>query len=288
MATLDGFVVCDRNQLRAFVVPGTNRTLAVNKDIAPLLIGWAADWDRLIEPIDTGQLDDWCYACRAIRGSTTWWSKHAYGGAVDLNALKHPMGVPASRSFNSLQVTRLHAMEAKYGVTWGGLWARPDGMHGENRDHKSVAMARAARLQAEPVWPPFERDWAYMAVAHRAPFLFKIWPTSAIYAYCRQVGVESLTELGSHGRVPRPTLREGITRPSSELWPHVLYMQRLLNQQLASLGWSEAWGCGEPDGNFGPRTKRAVVARQRSAELPQTGIWDVLTIGQCGDAWAGW
>lgn len=287
MVTLNGFLACDRSVLSTYLVPGSKRSLAVNRDVAPLLIGAAAEWHRRVESIDTGILDDWCYACREIRDGTSL-SYHAAGIAIDLNATRHPIGVSIWQTFTPAQITTVRAIAAKYGLRWGGEWSRPDGMHLEVFEQRSVAMERVRRLQATPTWPAFEKDWAWMARAYGAPFLFKVWPTSAIYAYCKQAGVVSLTELGSHGRVPRPTLRSGITRPASALWPHVLYAQRLLNEQLRSLGWSEQWQCGEPDGTFGPRTVTAVTARQRAAGLPQTGVLDVRTWGYMGDAWAGW
>jgi len=50
---------------------------------------WLSD---KVEPIATGQLDDWGYAYRPIRGDDDL-SNHASGTAVDLNALQHPLGV---------------------------------------------------------------------------------------------------------------------------------------------------------------------------------------------------
>jgi hypothetical protein len=76
-------------------VAGTDVGLTVRTG-APgdLLLHWAAWFDRNVENIDNarGHLDDWGFAERPIRGSTTTLSNHASGTAIDLNATKHPLG----------------------------------------------------------------------------------------------------------------------------------------------------------------------------------------------------
>ncbi len=69
--TVNGFTTCDRSVLKTYLVPGSNRSLAVRAEIAPLLIGAAAEFHKYVESIDTGIYDDWCYACRPIRGGYT-------------------------------------------------------------------------------------------------------------------------------------------------------------------------------------------------------------------------
>ena len=45
-------------------VPGTDLKLRVAKPVAPLLIAFAAEFHKQVEPIDKGTLDDWGYAYR--------------------------------------------------------------------------------------------------------------------------------------------------------------------------------------------------------------------------------
>ena len=60
--------------------------------VAPLLVTFAAEFHEHIEPIDEGQLDDWGYCFRNVRGSSDNLSNHSSGTAIDLNATKHPLG----------------------------------------------------------------------------------------------------------------------------------------------------------------------------------------------------
>ena len=115
--------------VRSYLVPGTQRKLRCASAVAPLLIGFAAEFHSLIEPIDDDGLDDWGYAYRDVRGVPGKLSNHASGTAIDLNATKHPLR--AVGTFEATQVPMLKALAKKYGLTWGGEWTRPDPMHFE-------------------------------------------------------------------------------------------------------------------------------------------------------------
>ena len=78
--------------VKSFAVPGTSIKLSCAEAVAPLLIGFASDFDRLIENIDGGSLDDWGYCFRDVRGNVGKLSNHSSGTAIDLNATKHPLG----------------------------------------------------------------------------------------------------------------------------------------------------------------------------------------------------
>jgi hypothetical protein len=114
----------------SFPVPGTSIKLTCNKTVAPLLVGFAAEFHALIEPIDEGSLDDWGYCYREIRGSTTALSNHSSGTAIDLNATKHPLG--KAGTFPLAKVPMIRALAKKYGLRWGGDYTgRKDEMHFE-------------------------------------------------------------------------------------------------------------------------------------------------------------
>jgi hypothetical protein len=115
--------------IKSFKVPGTDLKIRCAKKAAPLLIGLAAEFHETIEPIDKGTLDDWGYAFRMIRGSTDSLSNHSSGTAIDLNAIKHPLG--KRNTFTDKQEVIIRQIAAKYGCKWGGDWKRADEMHFE-------------------------------------------------------------------------------------------------------------------------------------------------------------
>ena len=116
--------------IESFAVPGTKLKLACAKSVAPLLVGFAAEFHKLIEPIDEGTLDDWGYAYRDVRGSTTTLSNHSSGTAIDLNATRHPLGKVGT--FPNEKVPMIRALAKKYGLIWGGDYKnRKDEMHFE-------------------------------------------------------------------------------------------------------------------------------------------------------------
>ena len=126
--------------VRSYLVPGTMRKLRCASAVAPLLIGFAAEFHSLIEPIDDDGLDDWGYCFRMVRGTSDKISNHSSGTAIDLNATKHPLGQVGT--FEASKVPMLRALAKKYGLTWGGEWTRPDPMHFEI----SIDAVKAAAL----------------------------------------------------------------------------------------------------------------------------------------------
>ena len=127
--------------IQSYTVPGTNIKLRCAETVAPLLIGFAAEFHALIEPINEGGLDDWGYAFRMVRGSTDRLSCHASGTAIDLNATQHPLG--AIGTFPADKVPMIRALAKKYGLAWGGDYRnRKDEMHFEI----NVNAEKAAKL----------------------------------------------------------------------------------------------------------------------------------------------
>ena len=116
--------------IESFVVPGTKIKFACAKAVAPMLVNFAKDFHQWVEPIDEGQLDDWGYAFRMTRGSDKVLSNHSSGTAIDLNAIKHPLG--KSNTFNQAQRNTITLLITKYGLAWGGNYKRrKDDMHFE-------------------------------------------------------------------------------------------------------------------------------------------------------------
>ena len=116
--------------IESFAIPGTNTKLACAKAVAPLLVGFAAEFHQLIEPIDEGGLDDWGYCFRQVRGDAVNLSNHSSGTAIDLNATQHPLG--KAGTFPAEKVPMIRALAKKYGLLWGGDYRnRKDEMHFE-------------------------------------------------------------------------------------------------------------------------------------------------------------
>ena len=116
--------------IKSYLVPGTKVKLRCASACAPLLIGFAAEFHKLIEPIDEGALDDWGYAFRPIRGQNEKLSNHSSGTAIDLNAPKHALGLIGT--FPPEKVPMIRALSKKYGLRWGGDYQnRKDEMHWE-------------------------------------------------------------------------------------------------------------------------------------------------------------
>jgi len=116
--------------IKSYSVDGTARKLRCAESVGPLLAAFAAEFHKLIEPIDEGKFDDWAYAYRMVRGDPTRLSCHSSGTAIDLNATKHPLG--KYDTFPAEKVPMIRALAKKYGLKWGGDFkTRPDDMHFE-------------------------------------------------------------------------------------------------------------------------------------------------------------
>jgi hypothetical protein len=122
-------------------IEGTKIKVRCAKAVAPLIAAFCKDFHELIEPIDEGQLDDWGYAFRNVRGSNNKLSNHSSGTAVDLNATQHPLGKRGT--FPNEKVPMIRALAKKYGMIWGGDFrSRADEMHFEI----AITPAKAAAL----------------------------------------------------------------------------------------------------------------------------------------------
>ena len=115
--------------IQSYLVPGSTVKLRCAEAVAPLLVGFAAEFHKLIEPLD-GSADDWGYCFRMVRGSTDSLSNHSSGTALDLNASKHALGLVGT--FEAGKVPMIQALAKKYGLRWGGDYhLRKDEMHFE-------------------------------------------------------------------------------------------------------------------------------------------------------------
>lgn len=134
MRSQNGWSVITTGQTREWIIPDTGRRLRTRPGPAGFVLAHLALWfHETIERIDIGTLDDWGYAYRPIRGTTTTWSNHASGTAIDLNAQSHPLGV--RNTFTGDQATAIRErLAGRYDqvIRWGGDYTlRADEMHFE-------------------------------------------------------------------------------------------------------------------------------------------------------------
>lgn len=116
--------------IKSYPIKGTSIKIACAEAVAPLLVSFCAEFNELIEPIAGGQLDDWGYCFRMVRGTTDKLSNHSSGTAIDLNASKHSLGKVGT--FPAEKVPMIRALAKKYGLAWGGDYRnRVDEMHFE-------------------------------------------------------------------------------------------------------------------------------------------------------------
>ena len=133
--------------IKAYTVEGTSLKLRCAEKVAPLLINFAKEFNELIEPLEGGALDDWGYCYRDVRGVPGKLSNHSSGTAIDLNASKHPLGKVGT--FDAAKVPMIKALAKKYGLTWGGDWARKDEMHFEINLDAAKTAALITKLGAK-------------------------------------------------------------------------------------------------------------------------------------------
>jgi len=134
MHSQNGWVVLNSEQTHQWVIPGTGRWLRLSKGPAGFVLAHLALWfHKRIEPLDVDPWDDWGYAVRPIRGSSTVISNHASGTAIDLNATKHPLGVRNTFTIDQAAEIRKRLAGRYDGcIRWGGDYQiRADEMHFE-------------------------------------------------------------------------------------------------------------------------------------------------------------
>jgi len=168
VASQNGWRANDPTVVSRRTVPGTTVGITVhNGPSGDLLLEVAAQFDRYVQDIDNGRgtLDDWGYAERPIRDSLTVISNHASGTAIDLNALKWPLGSLPSVNLNPTQIQTVRQIVAKTGgvVRWGGDYTgRKDPMHFEINDGQDEAdcqRALAALRGTSPTPSPNSPIW---------------------------------------------------------------------------------------------------------------------------------
>lgn len=128
--TQNGYPVIHHSECRRWVVDGIEFVTAPGEptEVLKEFVWW---FNRNIEPIGGGQLDDWSWSqSRQVRNGRRL-SNHASGTAVDLNSARHPLG--ESGTFTAAQTARIRQKIATYdgALRWGADFPNPDEMHFE-------------------------------------------------------------------------------------------------------------------------------------------------------------
>lgn len=122
--------------LRTFTIPAKNGTVRLtlrDGSAGFLLCHFLLWWSEALEDLTGAHpADDWGYANRLIRGSTSTISNHGSGTAADANATEHPLGVkgtltPRERERVSARL-KLYDGCLRHGAFYSG---RVDEMHVE-------------------------------------------------------------------------------------------------------------------------------------------------------------
>jgi hypothetical protein len=145
---------------RTIVVEGAAFRVADNRDVETVFVYLLTRYALTVEPLYGSQCGGFNY--RPNRNNPSVLSNHSSATAVDVNSLKHPNGVEASRTFTAAQIAAVHAILASVPelgdlIHWGGDWhppLTPDPMHFELHNHDLALLARVAdRIRGDIVTP---------------------------------------------------------------------------------------------------------------------------------------
>jgi len=165
---------------RSRLVPGTEgvRLTVADGPAGDVLMYVVSQVDRRVENVDMnssrGEMDDWGYAARPIRGGTQT-SNHASATAVDTNATRHPLGVRGT--FSPVQVREIHRIldEVEDVVRWGGDYSgRADEMHFEIVGSLDRVAAVAKKLAGQPAPKPEEEFMAGLTPTEQKTMFHRI------------------------------------------------------------------------------------------------------------------
>lgn len=282
--------------VKTFTVPGTGVLpdrrpvrIALRADVAPLLLELLRFWHTSIEPIDVPPIDDWGYAARAVRGSTSP-SFHWAAIGSDANALRHPLGKRGTLSPD--QVRRLTAKADTLGIRLGANYrTRVDTMHAEVIVSRPRALALVRALQSPAGSPPpavvapqdgrptlrlgsrgISVHVAQDTLARkgfltdRPDKIFGLRTQAAVRAFQRSVGITADGVIG--GTTWRALLTAVVPppSPSRSRWPTVRR-----GSTGAAVGVFQRFVGLVADNDFGPKTEAAVRRYQQMRGLEVDG-----------------
>lgn len=132
LTSSNGWPVIDTATGTTQFAAGGRTWRAANATVAAVARYFLERYATEVEPITGGTLDDWSWAVRNVRDSTTTVSNHASATAWDVNALDHVRG--KAGTFTPAQLAALRSLLEDFPVIrWGGDYvnAPVDAMHFE-------------------------------------------------------------------------------------------------------------------------------------------------------------
>ncbi len=111
---------------------GLSRDLKVHKRVAPIFTAFIDELVARGYPVEASLRDDWGYKCKHINDDPSKpFSNHAWGLAVDVNAVQNPRKSPLTTNLPDW-VRQAGPLMDTYGLRWGGAFTgTPDPMHFE-------------------------------------------------------------------------------------------------------------------------------------------------------------
>ena len=108
-------------------IPAMPRRVYCHKYLLPLLHQWH---DNVVDAKLQDEVRTWdgCYCIRPSKSNNLSLSRHSWGLAFDINASWNRYGQLPSMT------PELVRCGTQSGLTWGGAWKKPDGMHFELKE----------------------------------------------------------------------------------------------------------------------------------------------------------
>ena len=281
-------------RLTIITVPGTNVKLRVRLGDVAVVLGFVADWfNRRVEPVQEPILDDWGWAYRAVRGSSSL-SNHASGTAIDLNADDHPFQTKATANFTAAQIAECGRIVEACQVDGVPVIRWLDGhdpMHWEiNRKSSGCTEGHVARLadrirRGELQVPGASAPAAPLSFTARKPRAIDWRPAEGDLIRIVQEavsakvdGVRGPATIAATKRMQRALRlpQDGLAGPAF-VEAYLLSVDNLYRAKAdekmdrAAVRFVQ-WIAGEPtDGSFGPGLEQAVKEMQVWAGLAPDG-----------------
>ena len=158
--TIHGWTVIEsgaNDALKLFTVPGTDRKMRLDRECGPYLVAFAAEYHKVIAPIDKGTFDDWAWSPPRTGRASSSMSDHCAGMAIDLNATKEGSQGSGSLKFwkQPITVARLKLLRRKFKLLeWGGDYSAKnrDPMHWTPKHGvtRRMILAEMKRLRIGP------------------------------------------------------------------------------------------------------------------------------------------
>lgn len=221
-----------------WIEPVKGQRWQVYKQAAPAFEGLLTDLAKLgYTPTSSGGFN-----YRNIRGGDRL-SQHAFGTAIDINALANQLGQ------STTDIPQAAQLAAKYGLEWGGNWkGRPDPMHFEYAGQgftpdPSVAVASATPdAAATPAAPTVSQETPQIAMPEKKPDSWQ----KRLGEGLAGAGIGDAFKSAPVTPIPpQPQAAMAATAPTPIIDPNQAERQRqAMAVALARLNSGQLWGAG--------------------------------------------